>query len=215
VRRFKTRGRALEGIPREPGLTRELFEAAPDGAANKDDEARAPQDELQNEWELSKKQEKEIEVAAVRLLSRREHSIEELRRKLAVKGYPEPRIAAVLQKLADKKLVSDERFASTYVHHHARRGQGPVRIRAELRQQGIADSQIEQEVSAGDTDWSRLAGEVRRRKFGAELPRTPSERAKQARFLQYRGFNSDQIRAALKFDPEMDVDATMDGDPGA
>jgi regulatory protein len=151
-----------------------------------------------------RKRDKEIEAAAVRLLSRREHSTEELRRKLTAKGYAEAGVATVLEKLATKKLVSDERFVSSYVHHHARRGQGPVRIRAELRQQGITDSQIQQEVSDGETDWSRLAGEVRRRKFGAELPKTPSERAKQARFLQYRGFNSDQIRAALKFDPDMD-----------
>ena len=170
--------------------TRDLFEAASDGAAEE------PVD--------PKKRDKEIEVAAVRLLSRREHSTEELRRKLATKGYAEDGIAAVLEKLTAKKLVSDQRFVSGYVHHHARRGQGPVRIRAELRQQGVTDSQIEQEVSDGETDWARLAGEVRRRKFGADLPRTPSERAKQARFLQYRGFNSDQIRAALKFDPDMD-----------
>lgn len=164
-----------------------------------------------------RKRDKEIEAAAVRLLSRREHSTEELRRKLVAKGYAEDGVASVVEKLATKKLVSDERFASSYVHHHARRGQGPVRIRAELRQQGITDSQIEQEVSAGDTDWNRLAGEARRRKFGAELPRTASERAKQARFLQYRGFNSDQIRAALKFDPDMapdSEDATMDAEPG-
>ena len=181
----------------------DLFEAAPDGAA---DEGTPGEDmsgaaARASQTELAKK---DIEVAAVRLLSRREHSTEELRRKLAAKGYPEPGIAAVLDKLAAKKLVSDERFAASYVHHRARRGQGPVRIRAELRQQGITDSQIEQEVGAGETNWNRLAGEVRRRKFGAELPRTAGERAKQARFLQYRGFNSDQIRAALKFDPEME-----------
>jgi regulatory protein len=170
--------------------TRDLFDAAADGSAVEEIDPR--------------KRDKEIEVAAVRLLSRREHSIEELRRKLAAKGYAEDGIATVLEKLAAKKQVSDERFVSSYVHHHARRGQGPVRIRAELRQQGVTDSQIEQEVSDGETDWARLAGEVRRRKFGADLPRTPSERAKQARFLQYRGFNSDQIRAALKFDPDMD-----------
>jgi regulatory protein len=179
--------RHLEGIPRETDRSRYLF------TADAGDEEIDP-----------RKQEKEIEAAAVRLLSRREHSIEELRRKLTAKGHPEPGVATVLEKLATKKLVSDERFVSSYVHHHARRGQGPVRIRAELRQQGITDSQIEQEVSTGETDWARLAGEVRRRKFGSELPNTPSERAKQARFLQYRGFNSDQIRAALKFDPDMD-----------
>jgi regulatory protein len=196
VRRSKT--------PRETDRSRDLFEAVPDGAADPEIDPR--------------KRDKDIEAAAVRLLSRREHSIEELRRKLAARGHAEAGIATVLEKLAAKKLVSDERFVSSYVHHHARRGQGPVRIRAELRQQGVTDPQIQQGVSAGETDWNQLAGEVRRRKFGAELPRTASERAKQARFLQYRGFNSDQIRAALKFDPDMAQDAedaTMDADPGA
>jgi regulatory protein len=188
--------------------TRELFEAA--GFAAADDEALTPEERA----ERAKKQDKEVEVAAVRLLSRREHSTEELKRKLAAKGYPEASIATVLDKLGKKKWVSDERFAANYVHHHARRGQGPVRIRAELRQQGIADSQIQQEIAGGEQDWNGLAAEVRRRKFGAALPKSPSERAKQARFLQYRGFNSDQIRAALKFDPDVDEEPERDSNPG-
>jgi len=177
--------------------TRELFEAA--GPPEVDEEALSPEQRA----ERQKKQLKEIEVAAVRLLSRREHSTEELKRKLAARGHPEAGIATVLEKLSQKKWVSDERFAANYVHHHARRGQGPVRIRAELRQQGLSDSQIQQEIG-GERDWNGIAAEVRRRKFGAELPKTAAERAKQARFLQYRGFNSDQIRAALKFDPQAD-----------
>lgn len=184
--------------------TRELFEAS--GLPEADDEALTPEQQA----ERAKKQDKEVEAAAVRLLSRREHSTEELKRKLAARGYPEASIATVLDKLGKKKWVSDERFAATYVHHHARRGQGPARIRAELRQQGITDAQIQQEISGGEQDWSRLAAEVRRRKFGAELPRTAAERAKQARFLQYRGFNSDQIRAALKFDPDVDDEPERD-----
>jgi regulatory protein len=189
VRRFKT------------GRTRELFEPAADEAAVDEDllsdEERA---------ERARQKEKEIEVTAVRLLSRREHSTEELRRKLASKGYPEASIAAVLEKLGNKKVVSDERFTSSFVNNRARRGKGPVRIRAELRQQGVTDPQIQQEVGSTDRDWNQLANEVRRRKFGADLPRSQGERAKQARFLQYRGFNSDQIRAALNFDPDRDVE---------
>jgi regulatory protein len=38
---------------------------------------------------------------------------------------------------------------------------------------------------------------VRRRKFGDDLPRAMAERAKQARFLQYRGFSTDHIRVAM------------------
>ena len=134
----------------------------------------------------------------MRLLVRREHSIEELRRKLAAKGYPPDTIEPVMQKLAGKRLVSDERFTSSFVHHHAKRGQGPVRIRAALRQQGIPDSQIEQALQSAEVDWVQLAREVRRRKFGAARPRGLGESAKQARFLQYRGFDAEQLRAALR-----------------
>jgi regulatory protein len=141
---------------------------------------------------------KAVEAAAVRLLARREHSIDELRRKLLSKGYPPDTIEPVIQKLAGKRLVSDERFTSSFVHHHAKRGQGPVRIRAELRQQGIADSQVEAALGSAGIDWVQLAREVRRRKFGATAPRSLGERAKQARFLQYRGFDAEQLRAAFR-----------------
>ena len=155
---------------------------------------------------------KAIEAAAVRLLARREHSTGELRRKLLSRGHTASAIEPVLDKLSGKKLVSDDRYVASFVHHHARRGQGPIRIRAELRQQGIPDERIEQELQAGGTDWRGLAGEVRRRKFGAGLPKALSERAKQARFLQYRGFDADQIRAALSFDPDVD-DPGTDAEP--
>ena len=141
---------------------------------------------------------KTVEAAAVRLLSGREHSIEELRRKLVRKGYPPQTIDPVIQKLAGKRLVSDERFTANFVHHHAKRGQGPVRIRAELRQQGIADPQVEEALRSADIDWVQLAREVRRRKFGATAPRSLGERAKQARFLQYRGFDAEQLHAAFR-----------------
>jgi regulatory protein len=191
----------LPKTPSRTRRTRDLFEASGPGSDRAGgDEALTPQERALR----AQQQDKECEIAAVRLLARREHSTEELRRKLAAKGHPASSIEAVLDKLSRKKLLSDERFAASYVHHHARRGQGPVRIRAELRQQGVAESQIEQEVGAAECDWNALAAEVRRRKFGEELPKTAAERAKQARFLQYRGFNSDQIRAALKFDPLAD-----------
>ena len=144
------------------------------------------------------------ELAAVRLLARREHGVEELRRKLLAKKHPPDSVDRVLAKLQGKRLVSDERYASTLVHHQAKRGQGPVRIRAQLRQQGLKDEVIQDKFAAAQTNWAQLAGEVRRRKFGDSLPKTPAERAKQARFLQYRGFNADQIRAALKSGADFD-----------
>ena len=204
MRRFSTAGKGRrQGFSpgaNKAGRVRDLFQAAGADAAV-DEEALSEQERA----EFVKKREKEIEIIAVRLLARREHSTEELRRKLVAKGYPDASVAAVIEQLGNKKLVSDERFTSSFVRHRTSRGQGPVRIRAELRQQGVADAEIQQQVGATDDDWKQRATEVRRRKFGAELPRTQGERAKQARFLQYRGFNSDQIRAALNFDPDMDV----------
>ncbi len=157
---------------------------------------------------------KKVEIAAVRLLARREHGTRELKRKLSAKGHDEGAVDRVLEKLEAKKLVSDERFVSTFVHHHARRGQGPVRIRAELRQQGIADSQIEQEIANSSVDWVGAASAVRRRKFGTQRPASLAERAKQARFLQYRGFTADQIRAALQTQ-EGDNEGQCDADPSS
>jgi regulatory protein len=144
----------------------------------------------------------------VRLLARREHSTADLRRKLQSKGHAPEQVAAVLDKLAAKRLVSDDRFISGFVDHHARRGQGPVRIRAELRQQGIAPERIDAELDRTSVDWIALAAQVRQRKFGATLPRAAAERAKQARFLQYRGFDHEHIRAALR----RGADSTDDAD---
>jgi len=154
------------------------------------------------------------EATAVRLLARREHSVEELRRKLQSRSYPESVVDFVVTRLTTKRLVSDDRFTSSFVHHHAQRGQGPIRIRAELRQQGIANEAIESALEIADIDWIAQVQAVRRRKFGGALPRSLPERAKQARFLQYRGFSADQIRAALKADVSVtDDEAGLDPDP--
>lgn len=140
---------------------------------------------------------KSVEIAAVRLLARREHGTQELKRKLAAKGHDPDAIERVVEKLGAKRLVSDDRFVAGFVHHHAKRGQGPMRIRAELRQQGIPDDSIDRALQHADLEWDQLAAQARRRKFAASLPKSLAERAKQSRFLQYRGFTADQIRAAL------------------
>lgn len=157
---------------------------------------------------------KKAEITAVRLLARREHGTRELKRKLAAKGHEEDAVERVVEKLSAKKLVSDQRFVSSFVHHHARRGQGPVRIRAELRQQGIDDAQIEDELAGASVDWIAIAIEVRRRKFGMQAPGSLTARAKQARFLQYRGFTSDQIRSALQAEAG-DSPEQRDADPSS
>jgi regulatory protein len=138
-----------------------------------------------------------IRLAATQALARREYSLADLRRKLTDKGFKAEAVGSVLEALAAKGLVSNARFTSSFVSYHAARGQGPARIRAELRTKGVSDAEIADALASADADWTEIARAVRRKRFGVSAPQAPRERAKQARFLQYRGFSADQVRAAL------------------
>jgi regulatory protein len=52
-------------------------------------------------------------------------------------------------------------------------------------------------LEASDADWYELAREIRSRKFGRLKPADFKEKAKQMRFLQYRGFEPDHIQVAV------------------
>jgi len=134
----------------------------------------------------------------MQLLVRREHSREELRNKLLSRDFDATEIDAVLHRLAEQNLQSDERFTEALVTVRIARGVGPVRIMAELRQKGVDDVLIETFVDSRDKDWLARAQTVRAKRFGQALPEDYKERAKQARFLQYRGFTSEQIRGVMK-----------------
>jgi regulatory protein len=151
---------------------------------------------------------------ATRLLAGRDHATGELSRKLAERGFTPTAIAAALAELQHANFLNDERYGQNVARFRSRRGQGPARIRQELRKAGVtaelADAAVA--VSEDSPDFARVARETRARKFGPEFPKDWKERAKQARFLQYRGFSNDHIRAALEGDVD---DGTLDpaGEP--
>ena len=135
------------------------------------------------------------------LLARRDFTSQELRAKLEAKGFATAATAVVIADLARAGLLNDERYAQNYVAYHAGRGQGPLRIAAELRRSGLAADIIEAALATGP-DWKALARKVCRAKFGLQPPDSWAQRARQARFLQYRGFSSDHIRTATGAEPE-------------
>ena len=141
--------------------------------------------------------ESRIRSVALALQSYREHGARELETKLTRKGYDALTAAQVIDDLRESGLVSDHRFAEAFVRSHAARGHGPVRIRYALRELGVATDLIEPSLTTEECDWVALAASLRRRKFGERAPASFAERAKQMRFLQYRGFSTDQIRAAF------------------
>jgi regulatory protein len=139
-------------------------------------------------------------AVAIAWLARRDFASGELRRRLEGRGFEAGAIAAALAALMEERALDDARFAQSYVTHHAGRGQGPVRIGADLAALGLTPVDVDTALAAGP-EWGALAREVRARKFGAQTPVTWAEKGRQARFLQYRGFSSDHIRLALGSDP--------------
>ena len=142
-------------------------------------------------------------ATAVSLLARRDFASGELRQKLGSQGYDATVATAVVAELIEERALDDARYAENYVAYHAGRGQGPRRIGADLRSLGVPADLAEAALGTGP-DWRELARTVRIRKFGAEPPEEWTEKTRQARFLQYRGFSSDHIRAATgaDFDPD-------------
>jgi regulatory protein len=143
---------------------------------------------------------REIRKKAMDLLARRDHGREELAKKLADKGYVRSLVDDELERLAGEGLQSDTRFAESFVQSRINQGKGPARIRADLGQRGIPDHVIEGALEAAGADWYALAQHERVKKFGGEVPAEYKEKARQMRFLQYRGFESDHIRAAVDAD---------------
>ncbi len=133
---------------------------------------------------------------ALRCLARRDHSRAELARKLAAHGSS-AEIEAVLLRMAELGLLSDARFAEVFVRGKAARF-GASRLRRELSQRGLerelidevlASAELEPELDRARTLW--------RSRFGV-APEGAREWARQARFLQSRGFSTEVIRKLLK-----------------
>ena len=139
----------------------------------------------------------EARKKAMDLLARREHARSELERKLARAGFDADVTTDVLQQLADEGLQSDRRFVESFVQSRINQGKGPLRIHADLGQRGIATGMIDDVLEEAGEDWYALAKETRARKFGPSQPEEFPEKARQMRFLQYRGFEPEQIQAAV------------------
>ena len=130
-------------------------------------------------------------------LARREYGRAELVKKLADKGYEQSVAEDAVARLRDEGLQSDARFAESFVQSRINQGKGPVRIRQELGQRGVSDGTVEAALEEAAPDWYALAREIRRKKFGRALPADFTEKARQMRFLQYRGFEQGHIQAAV------------------
>ncbi len=127
------------------------------------------------------------------MLARREHSEKELRDKLKSRKFDADAIDTAVRELKNDRLLSDQRYAESYVNHRFNAGVGPLKIRYELRQKGISDALADELLEPLAGCWDQLMTQQRARKFGETIPQDYRERMKQARFLQNRGFSPESV----------------------
>lgn len=134
---------------------------------------------------------------AVRYLAAREHSEQELLSKLRARETDPGLARQVVEALKQDNLQSDTRFAESLVRSRINRGQGPIRIRQELRRKGIGDDLQEEVLTHSGDFWVEIAAQARQKRFGDALPEDRGDWNRQARFLAGRGFPSDLIYRVL------------------
>jgi len=133
----------------------------------------------------------ELKARALRYLVRREHSRDELARKLAPHAASKEILEGTLNWLESTSKLSNQRFAEIRAHILARK-YGAARIRQDLKSKGVSEEIAERTVA--ELDDVAKAKEILARKY--RVPATSrEERAKRARFLHGRGFSYDTIRA--------------------
>lgn len=167
-----------------------------------------------------------LKMRAIGLLSQREHSSIELRRKLlrivrqqcaaeagaghhredvldstepgADESAPaEDEVDALLAWLQAQDYLSEARFVESRIHARAQRF-GSLRIKQELAQHGLTLSAENQaELKASELERAKF---IWQRKFGGLVPEDQAARAKQSRFLVARGFSSEVVRRLLRAD---------------
>lgn len=134
---------------------------------------------------------------ALALLTRREHSRQELARKLAARGVEPAQAEAAVAKLAEDGWQSNERFAELLIRSRAARGYGPSHIRAELGTHGLDREAVEIALETFDGDWTETACDLVRRRFGPGSPGDMPWQRKVADLLLRRGFTHDVVRSVL------------------
>jgi regulatory protein len=136
---------------------------------------------------------------ALGYLTRREYSRQELHRKLLPYAGEED-LDGLLDEFSKRGWISDARYVDQMVH--ARKGKyGSLKVAHELRAQGVAEELVDKAVAEVRKEELETARNLWRKKFGAQ-PDSREDWAKQARFLQSRGFGMDTIKAVLRGEPD-------------
>jgi regulatory protein len=138
---------------------------------------------------------KYLETFALKTLSRREYSRLELRGRLIDKGGDPEDIENLLNDFEKKGWLNEGRFIEILIRSRRNRF-GCLKILRELEEKGVSDSGITLAKELLSRDEELIAKTIWKKKFGV-LPVSLSERGRQARFMQSRGFDQSLVRRIL------------------
>ncbi len=131
---------------------------------------------------------------ALDILTRRDHSRSELRKKLVLRGFAEKPLDEALERLSSQGLIDDAKFAAGWVESALRSGRGfGARLLLDLRQKGISRETAQQAVAEGAAaiPAEQVLAEIVKRRFAAFNNDTATQKEKQRiyGYLQRRGFS--------------------------
>ncbi|MGM1003662.1 regulatory protein RecX [Acinetobacter haemolyticus] len=132
---------------------------------------------------------------AFALLTRRDYSQAELTEKLNQYAIDPNEVAILVTELAEKNYQSDQRVAALTLSSQIRKGKGLQRIKQALKAKQLDAELIAEELE--EVDWLDQAYQLKVKKFGEDVTKDPKLKAKQIRFLQYRGFDMGVILKAI------------------
>lgn len=128
-------------------------------------------------------------------LTRKEYSKKDLIEKLAQYADNRDEVITLVDELSRENYQSDQRVAEMVVRSQIRKGKGPNRIKLALRAKSIDKELAKHDMN--EVDWYEEAYQLKVKKYGTEVSKDPKIKAKQIRFLQYRGFEMDAIIKAI------------------
>ena len=132
---------------------------------------------------------------AFAVLARKEYSKADLIEKLATWAQDRDEVLTLVEELSANHYQSDQRVAEMTVRSQVRKGKGPNRIKLALRAKHLDKELVKEDIA--EIDWYEQAYQLKVKKYGTDVSKDPKIKAKQIRFLQYRGFEMDAIMKAI------------------
>ncbi len=134
---------------------------------------------------------------ALAMLSRRDHSQQEIINKLRKFTSDIAQINATINTLQEQGYLNDQRYSANFIEWNSAKS-GPLKLRYQLKNKGIASDLIEAMLADSATDELQVAYALWQRKFAGKIATSPKEKARQIRFLLSRGFSYDIITQVFK-----------------